>query len=82
MVGAMSGGEEPEWSEETAWDSLRDIVRWEFAQPNEEGVWTITRSLANPARVFALALTMAAHRQPSPPSSACKSPATTSSVTG
>lgn len=55
MVGAMSVGEEPEWSEETAWDSLRDIVYWGFAAPNAEGDWRCTRRRGNPSRVFALA---------------------------
>ena len=32
MVGEISGYYEPEWSEETAWDSLRDIVYWNFTE--------------------------------------------------
>lgn len=30
MVGGMDGGESPEWSEETAWDSLTEMVIWSF----------------------------------------------------
>lgn len=28
MLGEMSGGEEPEWSEKTAWEWLREFVTW------------------------------------------------------
>jgi hypothetical protein len=59
MVGAMSIGEEPEWSEETAWESLRGIVWWAVAEPNDLGAMKPTRSLADPAEVFALARELA-----------------------
>lgn len=32
MVGGMVGGEEPEWSEETAYEALVNIVRWSFVE--------------------------------------------------
>lgn len=36
MVGEMSGYETPEWSEETAWGALTEIVFWHFTEYNPE----------------------------------------------
>lgn len=59
MVGAVSGGEEPEWDEETAWDSLREMVWWHFAHyDGTQAAPTPTRSLRTPAEVFAAAADM------------------------
>lgn len=32
MVGGMDGGEQPEWSEETAWEALTEQVWWHFTE--------------------------------------------------
>lgn len=60
MVGSMSGYYEPEWSEETAWESLCRIVEDRFSDwPEEvmdEGGWPkLTRDLSNVSKVFAAA---------------------------
>lgn len=56
MVGAVSGGEEPEWDEETAWDSLREIVWWHFVHyDGTQDSPVQRRSLRTPAEVFAAA---------------------------
>lgn len=36
MVGAVSGYYEPEWDEETAWDSLKGIIRWSFVEYDQD----------------------------------------------
>lgn len=55
MVGGMSGGESPEWDEETAWDALQGLVLahftdWGCSSPPEP-----TRVLDTPAQIFAAA---------------------------
>lgn len=53
MVGVVSGGETPEWDEETAWDSLKEIVWWTFVDIDEDGEKvTPTRRLRTPADYF------------------------------
>jgi len=57
MVGAVSGYYEPEWDEETAWDSLRGIVHWHFVSIDEDGnKITPTRIIRTPRDVFCGAL--------------------------
>ncbi len=63
MVGAMSGGEEPEWSEETTYGALREIVYWHFVEIDGEDV-TLTRSLRTPREVFEAAQDIIQGRAP------------------
>ena len=56
MVGAMSGGEEPEWSEETAYEALRTSLSYHFTRYDyEEEDLFPTRRLRSPTDVFAAA---------------------------
>lgn len=52
MVGGMSGGEQPEWDEETAWEALREHVFWNFTTWDGEDLKP-TRHFRTPAEVFA-----------------------------
>jgi len=68
MVGAMSGGEQPEWDEQCAWSALDGMVRWHFIDigkmmrddcpPGE----ALTRDLSTPSRILAAAREMAQER--------------------
>ncbi|BBK30292.1 hypothetical protein EDC65_2262 [Stella humosa] len=53
MVGAMSGGEESEWSEETAWEALREIVFWHYCEwdPGTDNLVPL-RCLRSPSDIF------------------------------
>lgn len=63
MVGGMSGYFEREWSEETAWGSLREIVRWHFTEYDKvSGDLEPTRRLDTPSQVFRAAQDMIAER--------------------
>ncbi|WP_416358186.1 hypothetical protein ACLNGM_09870 [Aureimonas phyllosphaerae] len=58
MVGAMSGGEEPEWDEETAYEALTEIVSWHFTELDfydEDCPVRFTRRLITPIEIFAAA---------------------------
>lgn len=56
MVGGVAGYYEPEWSEETAWEALEDLLRWTFAKYDARLDDLVpTRSLALPSEVFAAA---------------------------
>lgn len=64
MVGAMSGYYEPEWSEQTAWEALLDIVWDHFTEleyvtdSTGDAEWptpTCTRDLSTPTLVLAAA---------------------------
>jgi len=56
MVGAMYGGEEPEWSEETAYEALRTILSFHFSGFDHEAENLFcTRRLITPTEVFAAA---------------------------
>lgn len=46
MVGGPDGGETPEWSEETAWEALTELVWWHFAE------WDAGRKDLVPTRTF------------------------------
>lgn len=59
MIGAMSGGEEPEWDECTAWDELRDIVWTHYTDWSGETP-TVTRRLRIPSDVLRAAENMVA----------------------
>lgn len=61
MVGAMEGYYEPEWSEETAWEALLDIVWWEYVICDEDGPIPLRR-FDTPTKVLATAYEMIAHR--------------------
>lgn len=57
MVGAMQGYYEPEWSEESAWGALHEIVAchftdWDAVAREDETVPWLTRRLCNPADIF------------------------------
>lgn len=67
MVGAMSGYEEPEWDEQSAWESLCDLVwnhftTWEDVTDScgdcEWPTPTCSRDLSTPKLVFAAAQEM------------------------
>lgn len=70
MVGAMSGYEEPEWEEQTAYEALIDAVHMEFtdwgalASAGDEGEDSdrpiMLRDLSTPTAVFAAAAEMIA----------------------
>ncbi|MDR6953840.1 hypothetical protein J2X65_003203 [Ancylobacter sp. 3268] len=51
MVGGVSGGEEPEWSEECAWLALREQVYWSFVDYDGEEL-VPTRQLRSPRDFF------------------------------
>ena len=55
MVGAMLGYYEPEWEEETAFEALQDIVWNAFANWDDEGRPTRTRSLRTAREIFTAA---------------------------
>lgn len=61
MVGAMEGYYEPEWSEQTAYEALCDIVFMEFTDWREESQ-DLTRPLNNPSLIFAAAAGLIANR--------------------
>lgn len=54
MVGGMEGYYEPEWSEQTAYEALRDIVFMEFTDWREESQ-DLTRPLHSHSLIFAAA---------------------------
>jgi hypothetical protein len=60
MVGGMSGYYEPEWDEETAWDSLSRMVHEHFMHYSRDGVPRPTRRLRTPSDVFNAAADMVA----------------------
>lgn len=62
MVGAVSGYYEPEWDEETAWESLLNRVHDHFTDWSEEPA-TPTRLLPTPSAVFAAAADMLAEME-------------------
>jgi hypothetical protein len=73
MVGSMCGYEEPEWEEETAWESLRSMIYWEFVEWNDvadatgDAEWptpVCKRDLSTPTLVFAAAREVLAKRFP------------------
>lgn len=65
MLGCVSGGEEPEWSEETAWDALSGLVRWSFMEYDaQEDRPRPTRVLRTPSQVFLAAAEMIRERSP------------------
>lgn len=57
MVGAVSGYYEPEWDEETAWESLIHIVYWHFMEIDEGAdlAMVSTRTFRTPSDYFAAA---------------------------
>lgn len=58
MVGAMSYGEEPEWSEETAYEALAETVSWcfmEIGHEDDDCLVRFTRRLVTPTEIFAAA---------------------------
>lgn len=54
MVGSMDRTDSPEWSEQTAWDSLYEIVTWSFMAWNVDGSGTCwpKRDLRTPSDIF------------------------------
>jgi hypothetical protein len=53
MIGGMSGYEEPEWSEETAWSALRQTLMYYYFHYDEAtDVMSCTRKLRSIADVF------------------------------
>lgn len=59
MVGGTDGGEQPEWSEETAWSALHSLVACHFtdweAYVNSDGPWVCSRDLSSSRKVLAAA---------------------------
>lgn len=61
MVGGMDGGEAPEWSEETAYGALANLVFWHFTSWSDDGQELLpTRRIRTPSEVFAAAAAMLA----------------------
>jgi hypothetical protein len=61
MVGDPGCGEEPEWSEQTAWEALTELVFWNFVEVSSDGeIVTPTRNLKTPGNVFRAAAEMIA----------------------
>lgn len=62
MVGAVSGYYEPEWSEETAWEALREAVFWRYVELDSDGDMLSPRppQLESVSTIFAAAADMAA----------------------
>lgn len=60
MVGSVSGGEEPEWDEETAWDALSDWVHAHFTDWGAKDGPRPTRQIETPRDVFVAARDMLA----------------------
>lgn len=59
MVGSMSAGEEPEWSEETAWEALDSLVRdffTDYQRLVDDDCCTfggaLTRDLSTPSKIL------------------------------
>ncbi|AUN31992.1 hypothetical protein [Niveispirillum cyanobacteriorum] len=59
MVGCMSGGEEPEWSEESAWEALDSLVRdffTDYQRLVDDDCCTygaaLTRDLSTPSKIL------------------------------
>lgn len=53
MVGGMDGGEQPEWSEETAWEALTEQVYWSFIDFHPEtGDIIAARDFPTPRAIF------------------------------
>jgi hypothetical protein len=50
----MVGYYEPEWSEQTAWEALVELVRWHFTDCSDEELRP-TRALKKPAAIFCAA---------------------------
>lgn len=65
MVGGMSAGEEPEWSDEPAWCALTDLVFWHFTDIDGSGEMTHTRICRTPSEVFRAAREIIADQQAS-----------------
>lgn len=64
MVGAMEGHEEPEWSEETAYEALQRIVEWNFMVYDQETEELgCSRPLGTPSMLFQAAADMRAERE-------------------
>lgn len=64
MVGATDGYYEPEWSEETAWEALRNWVTGHFVDYDPEAdCLCATRTFKNPGQVFAAADELIAARK-------------------
>ena len=56
MVGCLSGYEQPEWDEETAWGSLEHWVWGQFFEyDSENDIAFYTREFRNPSEIFAAA---------------------------
>lgn len=62
MVGGMSGGEEPEWSDETAWEALTGIVYWTFTTWDGEDL-VPTRKFRSPSEILRAAEQLARPRR-------------------
>jgi hypothetical protein len=54
MTGGMSGYYQPEWDEETAWETLQDIVITEFTDWRDpaKGAPILLRKLDTPREIF------------------------------
>jgi len=53
MVGGVDGGPQPEWSEETAWEALREQVWWAFVDFHPTtGEIVSTRDFPTPSAVL------------------------------
>ncbi len=52
MVGSMCGYYQPEWDEETAWESFRDWVWWQFAKYSNDGSVHCARVFEYPGDFF------------------------------
>jgi hypothetical protein len=68
MVGGTQGYYEPEWTEETAWESLCGLVYWNCVEvePGDELVITPTRRLKTPSDYFRTAADLARNQQSTP----------------
>lgn len=62
MVGGMDGGEQPEWSEETAWEALRMLVWAEFTDWSKDDPVPL-REFKTPGDIFRAAAELIAERE-------------------
>lgn len=56
MVGSMSGGEEPEWSEHSAWEVLGEVVYYHFTEwDNKNQELIATKVFSTPSEILSAA---------------------------